>query len=133
MSTITKKFKIEKTDDDQRLVFGWASVAVGDDGAPVVDHDGDIIPVQELEKAAYDFVLHSGQASDAHERAGIGQLVESMVITDEKRDRMGFGKGRSGWWVGFKVHDDKVWKLVKSGDYSEFSIEGEAQSETIDA
>ena len=32
-----------------------------------------------------------------------------------------------GWWIGFKVTDEDVWKKVKDGTYPMFSIEGEAE------
>ena len=37
-----------------------------------------------------------------------------------------------GWWIGFKVTDDEVWKKVKDGTYPMFSIEGEAVREEVD-
>jgi len=32
----------------------------------------------------------------------------------------------TGWWVGFHVESDEVWKSVKDGTYSMFSIQGTA-------
>ena len=49
-------FKIQKSDDDKRLAFGWASVAQYTNGIAVVDSQADIIEPQELEQAAYNFV-----------------------------------------------------------------------------
>ena len=45
--------KIAKRDDEKFLVFGYASMA------DVTDSQGDVISIDTLEKAAYDFVLHS--------------------------------------------------------------------------
>ena len=45
-------FTIAKLDEDKRQVFGWASV-VTKNGQPVVDRQGDVIPVETLEEAAY--------------------------------------------------------------------------------
>lgn len=126
--------EIRKTDDDQRLVFGWLSVAVDKSGAPVVDLQGDMIPVAELEKAAYDFVLYVRKAGEMHQRTdGIGHMVESMVFTVEKQQALGIPEGTLpvGWWVGFRIADDEVWKRIKSGEYRAFSIGGTGIREEV--
>ncbi|KKL27450.1 hypothetical protein LCGC14_2385060, partial [marine sediment metagenome] len=121
-------FKINKI-DDQHLVFGWLSVAIDKSGDVIVDSQGDIIEPEELEKAAYDFTLFSRQAGDMHKKTeGIGQLVESMVFTVEKQEVLGIPEGTVpiGWWVGFKIQDEDVWKRIKSGELKAFSIGGKA-------
>lgn len=119
---------ISKTSsDEQRLAFGWASIVADDSGNAIVDHQKDRIACDELEKAAYDYVKESRLATDMHLRPGVAELVESCVITPEKREAMGIdGDGVTGWWVGFKVTCDDVWAKVKEGTYSEFSIGGTA-------
>ena len=158
----TLPLDIVKTDRDRQLVFGWASISsVG--GELIVDKQNDIIPEDELENAAYEFVLYvqepddmkvarylkendpslSAQFSldiekrtgaglgDMHERMGVGRLVESMVFTKQKQDALGIDLGLVGWFVGFKVDDDGVWKRIKAGELPEFSIGGKAvRSET---
>lgn len=127
-----KALEVAKVDEDQRLVFGWASVIENDDGTPLEDLQGDVIAMDELEKAAYRFVLDSRKAGEMHERTeGIGRLVESFVVTPEKADALGLAK-RSGWWVGFKVDDDSTWAKVKKGDFRMFSIGGKAVREKAD-
>lgn len=118
---------ITKTDDDQRLVFGWLSVAKDAAGNEVVDLQGDIIDPDELEKAAYDYVLHSREAGDSHKRyEGIGKIVTSIVTTREIQKAMGIPEGivPEGWFVGYHIDDQKVWKAIKSGEYQSFSIGG---------
>ncbi len=128
---------IRKTDNEQRLVFGFLSVAVDEHGNPIIDSQDDVIDPAELEKAAYEFVLTSRKAGDVHERVeGIGRLVESMVFTPEKVAKLGIPDGilpKCGWWVGFKIDDDQVWEKVKSGEYQGFSIGGQAIREEIPA
>jgi cation transport regulator ChaB len=127
-----KALEVTKLDEDQRLVFGWASVVEHEDGTPLEDLQGDVIAVAELEKAAYRFVLESRKAGEMHERTeGIGRLVESFVVTPEKASALGMAK-RSGWWVGFKVDDDETWARVKKGDYRMFSIGGRALRDKAD-
>lgn len=125
--------KISKAEKAKQLVFGWLSVAIDAEGNPVVDHEGDIIPPEELEQAAYDFVLYSRQAGEMHEKIGIGRLVESMVFTAEKIKALGIPEGTLpiGWWVGFKIDDLDVWEKIESGEYRAFSIGGTAEREEV--
>lgn len=118
-------FVITKADPDQRLIFGWASV-VEKDGIAVIDKQGDVIPAEELEKAAYDFVLFSRRQGDMHDRTGVGRMVESMVFTREKQAALGIDLKKVAWWVGFRVDDDGLWAAHKRGERPEFSIGGAA-------
>ena len=126
--TSNHTFSIVKSDDDQRLVFGWASVAARVDGEIITDYQDDIIEISELEKAAYNN-LNFAVAGEMHQRGGVGQLIESVVFTKEKAAAMGIPEGYlpEGWWVGYRINDDEVWKKIKDGTYSAFSIEGTAQ------
>ena len=130
--------RILKTDDEQRLVFGWASVSLTADGQLLTDLQSDVIYPEELEKCAYDFVLKfraAGEMHDHAERRGVtGTLVESFVCTPEKLAAMGLQKGTAhevGWWVGFKF-DAESYARVKSGDYSMFSIQGTAERQLVE-
>jgi len=124
-----RKFTVMKSDDDKRLVFGWASVAVRVDGEEIVDYQEDTIEIGELEQAAYEYTAGFGTAGEMHERGGVGRLVESVVFTKEKAAALGIPEGNmpEGWFVGFKITDDDVWGKIKSGEYSMFSIQGTAQ------
>lgn len=128
---LTASFAIKKaTDSEQRLVFGWASVAGRANGETITDHQGDIVEIYELENAVYDYVQFFREGSEMHERGGldIAVLVESIVFTPEKITALGLKAGDlpNGWWVGFRVLDDEVWEKVKDGTYTMFSIEGKA-------
>ena len=126
--TINGRFKIQKADDDKRLAFGWTSASATINGETVEDCVGDIIDVEELEQAAYNFVELYREGGEMHERGGCAVLVESVIFTPEKIAAMGIPEGTvpTGWWIGFKVTDDDVWAKVKDGTYPMFSIEGEA-------
>lgn len=126
--SISGRFKIQKSDDDKRLAFGWASAAANINGETVEDCYGDIIDIEELEQAAYAFVELYREGGEMHERGGCAVLVESIVFTPEKIAAMGIPEGTvpTGWWIGFKVTDDDVWAKVKDGTYPMFSIEGQA-------
>lgn len=133
--TLQCTFKLTKSNDEKRLVFGWASVAQRTDGETVVDWQDDIVDISELEQAAYDFVQFYREGSEMHERGGfdIAVVVESMVFTPDKLALLNIPEGTLpyGWWVGFRVTDDDVWAKVKDGTYRMFSIEGQAIREKV--
>lgn len=83
------KLTVMKSDDERRLVFGWANVAVRVDGEQIVDWQEDLIDPEELEKAAYEYVAEFGTAGEMHQRGGVGRVVESVVFTKEKADALG--------------------------------------------
>lgn len=122
---LTIKTRIVKMDEDEHLVFGWMSVLT-EKGEPVVDGQGDVIPVDVYEKAAYRFVLESREGGEMHERGGVSRLVESMMFTKAKQEALGIDLGMEGHFAGWHVDDEEVWKAVKKGDYPAFSIEGVA-------
>ena len=121
---------IAKIDDDQQLVFGWASIIKDEEGRLLVDRQDDFIKEEgELEKAAYDYVLQSRDGGEMHIRKGVSTMVESVVLTKEKQEAMGITDQNVpvGWWIGFKVNDDRVWGEVKKGGYSGFSVHGKGK------
>lgn len=123
-------FSIYKTDDDKRLVFGWASVSITVDGEQLEDRQKDIIDPEDLEEAAYEYVLNFRDTGEEHisTMRKKGKLVESCVFTAEKQKAIGIPEGTLpiGWWIGFKIEDDAAWERVKNGTYRMFSIEGKA-------
>jgi len=132
---IKGRFKIQKSEDDKMLAFGWANVAVTAGGEQIEDYHEDLIDPEELEQAAYKFVELYREGGEMHERGGCAVLVESMFFSKEKQKALGIAEGTlpEGWWIGFKVTDADVWEKVKSGEYSMFSIEGEAIREEVPA
>jgi hypothetical protein len=134
---ITWRGEISKMDTDKRQVFGWASV-IEVDGKPVVDLQDDILDIETIEKAAYNYVISSRKGGHQHARNGdepvhVSDLVESFVITPEKREKMGLPDTvPTGWWVGFKVNDDEVWAKVKKGLLKDFSIHGSGVRKEIE-
>ncbi len=123
------RFKVMKSDDEKMLAFGWASVSMRVDGEVIEDWQKDIVEPEDLENAAYEFVLLYREGGEMHERGGAAVLIESVVFTEEKMRAMGIPAGTLpiGWWIGFKVLDKDVWEKVKDGTYQMFSIEGEAE------
>lgn len=127
-------FTILKADDDLHRVFGWANVAIRADGEQITDYQEDVVDPEDLENAAYNFVLFYRTGGELHENPDVATLIESCVFTKEKQAAMGLAEGTlpEGWWIGFQVDDPDVWEKVKSGEYSMFSIEGTAIREEIE-
>ena len=136
---------LAKYNIDKRQVFGWAYVTHDEDGNVVVDKSGEFIDDwNELEDAAYTFVIKSRVAGDMHQRdmtapeftespRQVGTMIESVVFTPEKIEKMGIPQGTipTGWWVGFQVTDDQVWNDVLAGKRPAFSIHGKAKREEV--
>lgn len=125
--------EFSKVDDEQRTVFGWASI-VKMDGKPVVDRQGDYIDIEELSKSAYDYVVSSRKGGHQHKRTETGDplhvsdMIESVVLTPEKIEKMGLPpETPQGWWVGYKVRDDEIWDAVKKGEVTGFSVHGKGR------
>lgn len=120
---------IAKYRDDEKLVFGWASVAKDATGQAPLDWQGDVIDPEDLENAVYKFNLEFRESNDMHQPNSVnGTLVESVMFTKEKMKAMGIPEGivPEGWWVGFKIEDPVAYQKVKTGVYKMFSIEGSA-------
>jgi hypothetical protein len=122
--------KILKVDDEQRMVFGWASV-VTEDGEPVIDRQGDMIEPETLVKAVNEFMEHVRVGKAMHTGDQVGVVVHSLPITKEIGEALGIHSSREGWVVAYKVFDDSVWERVKSGELAAFSIGGRAQKQEI--
>lgn len=123
--------QIVKSDSRRNLVFGWANVAMTPDGQ-VEDHQGHLIDLEDLENAAYNFVVKYRVTGDMHKGEGFGDLVESLVVTEDKIEKGGFPRNMLGhWWVGFRVPPEH-WDAVESGDRMMFSIQGKARLEPAD-
>ena len=109
-NVIKSRFRIMKSDDEKMLAFGWANVSMRVDGELIEDWQADIIEPEELENAAYEYVLLYREGGEMHERGGVAVLIESVVFTEEKMQAMGIPAGTLpvGWWIGFKITDKDV-------------------------
>ncbi len=123
-------FKMAKVYADKQIVKGWASITHRD-GELVVDKQDDVITSEDLEDAVHEFVLNSRDQGDMHMRTGVGKMVESAIFTQEAMEQCGLfafdpvsGEQLYGWYVGFKVSDEGLWKSIRAGEKLEFSIGG---------
>jgi hypothetical protein len=114
-----------KMDEENQVVYGWASLIEKDD-QPIIDNQGDIIREPVLIKAAHGFISDARKGGFMHmDGVQVGTVVESMVMTRDLQKALGIDLKKVGWLIGMKVTNEKVWKAVKAGDFPEFSIGGE--------
>jgi hypothetical protein len=89
---------IVKIDQEKQLVFGWASVIKDTNDKILLDRQEDFIESEdELEKAAYDYVLKSRDGGEMHIRKGVSTMVESVVLSKEKQLALGIPAGNSAY------------------------------------
>lgn len=142
---------ITKADDTRQLVFGWSNVVITKDGRTVTDSQGDEIAIEDLEDAAYVFNLAYREGDVMHTEEVAAQLVESLVITDDKLrafatdpESGAVNEGAyeklskifpRGWWAGWYVPDPELYAKCKPGPdqvFKMFSIGGIGVRESAD-
>lgn len=132
-TTETKDLKIvaKTLNSDKRLVWAWASVATVK-GQPLVDYHGDIVEIDELQRAAHEYMVKSRDAKYNHSGRVRGTVVESMVFTKELQDALGIDLEKEGWLVCMFIQDDILWEKIKSGEVAELSIGGAGEYEYLE-
>ena len=131
---MTLRGLIEKADDAEQNVYGWAMVANKADGSPLVDLQGDTITPADLEKSVAYFMLEWRESGDQHDGGpATGRVIESMVFTAEKMAKIGIPPGAvpEGWWLGVHIDDRALYDKVVAGERRAFSIEGTAIREPM--
>lgn len=121
---------ILKADDEQRIVYGWASIS-SVNGEMITDKQGDRIAPQTMEKAATRFMESARMAKAMHEGGKVGEVVHSLPLTKEIGQRLGIHSPIEGWVVAIKISDNDVWKRVKSGELRAFSIGGRGKRSAV--
>jgi len=92
-----------KKDDDERMVFGYASTET-------MDSQGEIVAKDAITEALPEY-MRFGNIREMHQPSAVGKAQEATI--DEK-----------GLYLGVKVVDDAAWTKVKEGVYNGFSIGG---------
>lgn len=94
---------IQKFDDEERMVWGYASTEK-------LDCQGEIVSADAM-KSAWNDYMKFGNIREMHTNSAVGVVKEY----DFKDD---------GVFIGVKVVDDTAWTKVKEGVYKGFSIGG---------
>jgi hypothetical protein len=106
---------------------------VTEKGVPVIDLQGDEIPVEVLVKAVHTFMAECRVGKVGHAGGQTGEIVESLVFTKALQDALGIDLQKEGWFVGYRIDDPAVWTKVEAGDLSMFSIGGTCEYDEADA
>ena len=140
---ITGSYVVKSADAEQQIVFGWANISLSTDGTEVVDSHDEAISPDDLEAAAYDFVVFERTSGEDHDGdyEPDGIMVESMFFSKEKLTALATDPNTgvlddaalrvmsdtipTGWWIGFHIPDAEAFERARS-EKSAFSIEGVA-------
>lgn len=111
---------IDINDENERLIGGWASLEI-------VDRQGDIVPIPELEKSMIKLMDRGGYIFYGHQNKPVGKILKWEV--KEHPDL-----GVQGVYIIAKIFNDyeldnEVWGLIKQGKLSGFSIGGRSNKQ----
>lgn len=128
-------FEIIAKNKKKNLVFGFANIITKADGEQVVDSDGDVIELDDLEDASVEFMKNHRSSGVMHDGEATGVVIENLVMSPQKIKAMGFSKAAQeeapeGLWLGVQLHPE-VYERVESGELTMFSIEGHARREEV--
>lgn len=128
--TITINCAILKADEEQRMVYGWASV-IEKGGEVYTDLQGDQIDPDTMHRAWIEFMRHERAAKAMHHGQDRGQVLFAMPLTRDIQKAFGLECDRAGVAVGVYVDDDEALAKAKSGEFTGFSIGATAQREDV--
>lgn len=110
-NTLNVFAEISKIDEEQRMVYGYASTEA-------LDHQGERVAKEAIERALPDY-MKFGNIREMHSDSAVGVAEEATI--DNK-----------GLYIAAKVVDDNAWKKVKEKVYKGFSIGGKRISKVAD-
>jgi hypothetical protein len=124
-----QRFKVQS--EDRRIVSGALMVA----GLPIYrkDDSGECyvsFTASAIQSIVYKFMKENRtrEVNEMHETDVDGVFLFESFIIDQSRGIKtpeGFDELPDGSWFGsFKVENDEVWRKVKDGTYTGFSVEG---------
>ena len=116
---------IVKADEAKHLVYG---VVLEPD---IVDAHGDVVGLEEIERACHAFMVKSRKIYLEHSEARPDcEIVECYLAPQELEwDHAKVKKG--SWVLGVHIGDKGIWQQVKSGELTGFSIRGWGRREAV--
>lgn len=131
MTLLTATTDILKVDSELGVVFGYAIVCCekNADGEWVDHYDtqGHHIPESEMLKASIEFAqqvaVTKAASKDMHEGEDIQQVVQSLAVTRELSEALGWEIQKTGLVIALKPTAE-VLLMYKNGDRTGFSIGG---------
>jgi len=126
-------FPIEKASDEKQIVTGVVLVP------ETVDAQGDIISRDVIEKAAFEFLAAFGkQTKLGLQHNSFKKQEDRFSLAESYIAPMDFVLGTKtvtagSWVMSVRIHDAKIWKSVKDGKITGFSIGGRARAKKVAA
>lgn len=119
--------------DMPNKTFWGIAVTSTINGQPYFDLQGDHVPVDELQKAADDFMQNSRNSGALHlmdpttgKDLAAGKVVQSLVVDADVAKGLGIDlpDGRECWIIKVRVDDAHVLRMVEASGLAELSIGG---------
>jgi Putative phage serine protease XkdF len=98
------------------------------------DRQGDIISVEEIEKAAHSYVQNCQAAGVLHKvrlKKRDAVLVESYTVRSPNYEINGVPIEVGSWVVGFRIYEPQIRASIKNGTFRGFSIHGDSWTRPI--
>ena len=125
--------QILKARSEKQIAMAVTNVVADRDGNPVVDHQGDVMDISNLEDAFIKRFAKSGVdiGGTMHQREGGADVVEHFTISRDEWKALEPYIGMEIGVVKIRVRDQSMWAGVKDGTYPEVSIGGTGRREPI--
>lgn len=121
------KFEIIKVDDEEQIVGGIVYEP------NVVDTQGDYTDEEEIKKAMYRFMekymANDGKLKVMHKGRAYAFPILENFQPEEDTTKGGKKIKKGAWWLMLKITSKSVWKDIKSGNLTGFSMGGQAKAE----
>ena len=105
MNDVKLYAQITKTDDDKRIVEGFATTEA-------VDSQGEVVKLSAIKKALPEYMKYAN-LREMHQWSAVGKTIATKA--DDKK---------KGLWIRGKIIDETAWQKVKEKVYNGFSIGG---------
>jgi hypothetical protein len=92
-----------------------------------VDLHDDVIPADEIEKAAHEYLRNYRVVGVQHAEQADAEVVESFIAPVDYVADDGTTVKKGSWVMVVKVHSPELWADVENGVYTGFSIGGQAE------
>jgi len=102
---------------DQQIVYGVVSEP------DTIDLQGDRLSKAEIVKACHKFMMESQKIGKEHTEEARADIIESYIAPVDFKCHGQIVKAGS-WVMAVKVHDPALWKAIKKGEITGFSIAG---------
>lgn len=127
------KMLIKKVNEEERTITAVVLEPNPIEEDSTNDLQNDYYSAEEVMKACANFNEHCWQPNIEHEinvTKEVTEILESFVLPVPAR--IGEQEVKKGsWLMVWKIHDEKLWELVKSGVFTGFSIGCSAEVEEV--